>query len=82
MKALFVTGALSRAAKLLQLVELARKASVKELHTTIIRNEAAYFGCISQIMFEHPPPLIAPDQSWKPLYLCGDSHCLSGKMLY
>ncbi|GMH33936.1 hypothetical protein BSKO_01770 [Bryopsis sp. KO-2023] len=78
MKVLFVGGALDRVSKLVNAIELARKASQKELHTTLIRNEAAYFGCISQIIWEHPPPAVTPGQDVNPLFLCGDSHCLSG----
>lgn len=77
-KVLFVVGALGRLARLVDVVELMRKASKKELVTTLIRNEAAYFGCISQIMWDHPPPAIGTERHIKPIYLCGDSHCLSG----
>jgi hypothetical protein len=40
-----------------QLLEPARLASAKELHTTLIRNEAAYFGCVRLLVADHPPPL-------------------------
>ena len=62
-----------------QAVEPARRASARPLHTTVIRNEAAYFGCVAQLLADHPPPPLAtPAGSHAPLYLCGDSHCLSG----
>lgn len=35
------------------------RASAKELHTTLIRNEAAYFGCALQLLRDHPPPPVA-----------------------
>lgn len=60
-------------------MQAARQASKKALHTTLIRNEAAYFSCIAQLLEEHPPPPIKAQL--KPLYLCGDSHTLSGQLL-
>ncbi len=74
------------------------RASAKELHTTLIRNEAAYFGCVLQLLRDHPPPQALPPgcsssdsgpdtgmapgghtaAGARPLFLCGDSHCLSG----
>ncbi|EFJ52545.1 hypothetical protein VOLCADRAFT_116030 [Volvox carteri f. nagariensis] len=102
-KVLFVGGALTAAARLCDLVEPMRRASAVELHTTLIRNEAAYFGCVMQLLKDYPPPPAWPAQlphtrlppqaaadtsagaggasasgsSPSPLYLCGDSHCLS-----
>ncbi|KAL6761279.1 hypothetical protein V8C86DRAFT_3023847 [Haematococcus lacustris] len=43
-KIVYVAGGLPFAARLVALLEPARQASAKELHTTLIRNEAAYFG--------------------------------------
>ncbi len=48
-KVAFVGGALACAARLCELIEAARRASDVELHTTLIRNEAAYFGCVQQV---------------------------------
>ena len=48
-KVAFVGGALGLAARLTALVDTARLASAIELHTTSIRNEAAYFGCVSRV---------------------------------
>ncbi|GLC38231.1 hypothetical protein PLESTB_001084900 [Pleodorina starrii] len=98
-KVLFVGGALTAAARLCELVEPLRCASAVELHTTLIRNEAAYFGCVAQLMRDYPPPparlpappgaagstaagadahaAASPSGSAPPLYLVGDSHCLS-----
>lgn len=53
------------------LVEPARRG--KNIHLSTSRNEHAYFCCISQLM-----TLIEfPIEKAKPLYVCGDSHCLS-----
>ncbi|GIL62031.1 hypothetical protein Vafri_16345 [Volvox africanus] len=95
-KLLFVGGALSVASKLCELLEPLRSASAVELHTTLVRNEAAYFGCVTQLLKDYPPPAVRSriphppaatavtaseaspsDSSPSPLYLCGDSHCLS-----
>lgn len=76
-KVLFVNGALERAFQIVQLVKLCCLASARKLHLTTVRNEAAYFNCIRQILEEHPPPEISPGSEIQPLYLCGDSHCLS-----
>ena len=46
---LYVGGALAAAARLCALVLPARDASRAELHTTLVRNEAAYFGCVLQV---------------------------------
>ena len=76
-KVVYLGGAIGRAARLIELLEAARRASRKPLHTTLIRNEAAYFSCIAQLLREHPPPPPSPKQL-RPLFLCGDSHTLSG----
>ncbi|KAG2427993.1 hypothetical protein HXX76_011979 [Chlamydomonas incerta] len=118
-KLLYVGGALGAAAALVAAVEPLRRASSVELHTTLIRNEAAYFGCVLQLLAApHTPPqppqppqpqppapaagagaaacagageavadgvAAAPaaaaaagaSAGARPLYLCGDSHCLS-----
>ena len=79
-KVVYLGGAIGRAARLIELLEAARRASRKPLHTTLIRNEAAYFSCIAQLLREHPPPPLGPSQL-RPLFLCGDSHTLSGGSL-
>ncbi len=45
----------------------------RELHTTTIRNEHAYYCCIAQLFAYHSLPL--PRQP--PLYIIGDSHSLT-----
>lgn len=76
---LYARGALAAAAALVRLVEPLRRASRAELHTTLIRNEAAYYGCVLQLTADHPPPALPAGPPLRPLYLCGDSHCFSGK---
>ena len=82
-KLLFVGGALCRCRRLAALVEPARRASRRPLHQTLVRNEAAYFGCVAQLLgpAHAPPPAPAPGLEREPLYLLGDSHCLSGALL-
>lgn len=74
-KILYVKGALSALPELVEKLELARFK--RNLHDTTIRNEHAYFCCISQIMtyLETSLPLQPADA--KPFYVCGESHCLS-----
>eukprot|EP00850_Spirogloea_muscicola_P017379 SM000148S01056 [mRNA] locus=s148:298226:303563:- [translate_table: standard] len=78
-KILFLGGAVERARLMAGLVQHIRLASRVPLHNTIFRNEAAYFGCIHQLMEEHPISLPLPPRDEQPLlYLAGDSHCLTG----
>ncbi len=76
-KVLFSCGAVARAQAALALAEPAARASAVALHETPIRNEAAFFLCISALLKHHPvaaPPTPPPP----PLFLLGDSHVLSG----
>lgn len=75
-KVLYLGGAISRAWQLVRLIEPAREASRRPLHTTLIRNEAAYFSCVAQLFKQYPPP--PTPSSIMPIFLCGDSHTLSG----
>ncbi len=77
-KLLYIGGALPRCARVVHLLGPAARASAKELHKTLIRNEAAYFGCVKQLVLQHPPPPQPQAAGTLPLYLCGDSHSLSG----
>lgn len=77
-KLLYMGGALPRCARVVHLLTAASAASSQELHKTLIRNEAAYFGCVKQLVLQHPPPPQPQPAATLPLYLCGDSHCLSG----
>ena len=78
-KLLYIGGALPRCARVVHLLDAASRASAQELHKTLIRNEAAYFGCVKQLVLQHPPPPQPQAAGTLPLYLCGDSHCLSGQ---
>uniref|UniRef100_A0A061S9Z0 Tpr-like protein n=2 Tax=Tetraselmis sp. GSL018 TaxID=582737 RepID=A0A061S9Z0_9CHLO len=77
-KVLFVGGALSAADGVVRRIEPAVAASVKPLHTTLIRNEAAYLGCVKQILRGPHRPADPGASSLRPLFLAGDSHSLSG----
>eukprot|EP00854_Cymbomonas_tetramitiformis_P008113 gene8113-9640_t len=78
-KVLYVGGAVARSAHVAALVEPARQASAQPLHSTLIRNEVAYFCCARQLLEEFPVKWDASaTESSKPLYLAGDSHCLTG----
>lgn len=71
---MYVTGALSQLPPIISRLEGLRVG--QQLHDTTIRNEHAYFCCISQIMTYLSKQLpIIPDAP--PLYVCGESHCLS-----
>eukprot|EP00899_Mesostigma_viride_P020166 jgi/Mesvir1/28150/Mv04715-RA.1 len=78
-KLLFFNGAVSAARQLASLLEPVRAASSKPLHTTIIRNEIAYFSCIHQLLSDYPlpPPHITPPGTAPPLFVAGDSHSTS-----
>mmetsp|Transcript_38638 Transcript_38638/g.122738 ORF Transcript_38638/g.122738 Transcript_38638/m.122738 type:complete len:340 (-) Transcript_38638:48-1067(-) len=90
-KVMFVGGALERALAVAEKVAPARAASLKPLHETLIRNEAAYYSCAKQLLQDHPiaglprPAGVAADEgagvpssSAPPVYLIGDSHSLTG----
>ncbi len=55
-KVLFAGGALAAAAALCRLLVPIQRACAVELHTTAIRNEAAYFGCVCGLLLDRPPP--------------------------
>jgi hypothetical protein len=91
-KVLFCGGALTAAARVLQLCEpavLSVEASVKgaevleagqrEQHQQI-RNELAYASLLRRLLREAPPGLAAAgrDAGFVPLFVCGDSHILPG----
>ena len=45
-----------------------------DLHKTLIRNEQAFYSCISQIFETLPPPM--KEENVKKMYVVGDSHIL------
>jgi hypothetical protein len=83
-KLLYALGAVSRASLAAALAEEARALSAVPLHTTPIRNEAAYFACVAALLRGYPLPAPpdaaadAADAALTPVYLLGDSHVLSG----
>eukprot|EP00891_Asterochloris_glomerata_P005922 jgi/Astpho2/5922/fgenesh1_pg.00080_%23_120_t len=77
-KVLYTGGALPACCRLVRVLEPLRQASHQPLHHTLIRNETAYFGCIQQLLTEAPPPALPLEGTSRPLFLCGDSHCLAG----
>lgn len=83
-KLLYQGGALVRCAQAVRLLQPAQESCSRPLHTTMIRNEAAYFGCCAQLLQSHPPPPLQQPLTTdlpRPIFLCGDSHCLPGKQL-
>lgn len=64
-KILYVGGALSTATALAEIIHPAATASQQELHKTLIRNEAAYFGCVWQLLHQPytPSPALQCDSS-------------------
>ena len=78
-KVLYVGGAIEHARRLVALIEPARQAFKTPMHQTIIRNEAAFHGCIQQLLQQTPLSLPStPSNDMPIIYLCGDSHCLPG----
>ena len=69
-KILFLNGALAVVSKVIEVVEKARAG--RELHTTSIRNEHAYYCCIKQLLGFYKPPV----KLFTPFYVVGDSHSL------
>ena len=79
-KVLYVGGAIEHARRLVAVIEPARQACRTPMHQTLIRNEAAFLGCIQQLLQQPPPSLPCTASNNVPLiYLCGDSHCLPGE---
>eukprot|EP00727_Mastigamoeba_balamuthi_P014673 m51a1_g9831 hypothetical protein (439) ;mRNA; r:1924617-1928164 len=73
-KILYVCGFLQFVGPLVQLIEPCR--GKRDLHLTLIRNENAYFLCVARLM-EGRRALAPADLAAPPLYMVGDSHCLS-----
>lgn len=73
-KVLYVKGCLQVIPKLMQLLQPLYDG--KDLHKTNIRNEAAYFGCISMIYKTYPEIQAADLTAEKLVYFIGDSHCI------
>lgn len=69
-KLLYICGGLQPLCALIARIEPLRVG--QELHTTLIRNEHAYYSCVAQIMHHVTFPI--PDHPQ--IYVVGDSHCL------
>jgi len=74
-KLMYVTGSLQAIPALLHLIEPLRLG--RELHTTSMRNEHAYYCCIAQVMHLIPFPVIQEGIEKDVIYVCADSHSLS-----
>jgi len=71
-KIAFVTGALELIWRLVELIEPKRKGY--DWHVTNVRNEHAYYCCVTQLMEYVTLPVA---RHLPPLYFVGDSHCLT-----
>ena len=75
MKVCFVTGNLKCLPTCIRMLDPLCKD--QELHKTLVRNEHAYYKCISQIFNECPsPPSSLNTGNLTPIYFVGDSHVL------
>ena len=90
-KILFVQVNLGATTRIIQKIDILRRnyqiIHKVPLHATSIRNEHAYYLCICQVLnviqqypttlqtFPYYEPLSSLEN--KPIYLCGDSHCIS-----
>ena len=72
-KIFFVKGELEIVAHLVKSTK-SLYSMQEDLHKTLIRNEQAYYSCISQIFETFPPSM--KGESAKKLYVVGDSHVL------
>jgi len=70
-KVCYVAGDIARLRLLLRLVS--PEIADRKLHKTLVRNEAAYFGCVRQLIDLLPGE---PAAAASPLYVVGDSHSL------
>lgn len=78
-KLLFLQGRLSTCKALCDPVTEALSRMKIELHLTCIRNEAAFIHLISGLLQHSHRRVQSPEESLlQPLFICGDSHCLSG----
>lgn len=71
-KILFIQGRLDVIPCLLKIVQPLFSMQT-DLHKTLIRNEQAYYSCISKLFGSLPP---TPKQDTKKMYVVGDSHVL------
>jgi hypothetical protein len=87
-KILFIQGNLAIIPSLVRAIEPIRRRAKVPIHSTNVRNEHAYYMCICQVMCSMQNPdaplphspfnlLAQTAADAKPLYVVGDSHCLS-----
>ena len=74
-KLLFISGHLTCISQLLHMVNPLRYK--QNLHTTLIRNEQAYFTSVMMLMQHLDPPARPPEDVSDIVYVVGDSHSLS-----
>lgn len=73
-KILFVGGATDAAAALVAAADCLCPTGV----APHIGNESAYFGMIKSLLLGWPMPTKVVRAGVRPIYMCGDSHCLPG----
>jgi tetratricopeptide (TPR) repeat protein len=71
----FVVGDLGLLPPLLALLE--PEAEGRELHKTLVRNEAAYYGCVKQLLPLLAAEAAAPVGDTGEIHVVGDSHSLA-----
>ena len=79
-KVMYVCGNIAILPDLVKLIEPSRLASTTEIHKTTIRNENAYYSCISQLLacWTNQEALSGGrGGGGKDIYVCGDSHSMS-----
>jgi len=83
-KIMYLCGAFRCLPRVISVIERLRIHLEVPLHYTTIRNEAAYYGCISQVLGitsqradQLSKNVRHEEASSRPLYVCGDSHSLS-----
>lgn len=74
-KVLYIKGQLKYISALLEMLEPLCKGH--DLYLSDIRNEAAYFNCISELFRVYDEiPCVKPSHGEKYIYFIGDSHCI------
>jgi len=74
-KLLYLEGRWGRCAALIKKIEPLRRSSTTPLHQTNVRNEAAYYCCVAQLVSRKKKPDFAVAR--RQVYVCGDSHALA-----
>lgn len=74
-KICYVQGKLRALPALVNLIEPARAG--RQLHTSFVRNEHAYYCCVAQLLPHHGWPALRLPAHERVVHVLGDSHCLS-----